>query len=201
MIKRKLYFIAFLLLISSTVGGQTFDNFEEEFNEEEDIRLVSSIYNVHATLFNLSMSHEFRLGDFTSLKTEFIFYLGDMYAQAFTLKKTGIIPSISIEARWYYNRIRRACLDKALYNNAGNYFGLRVGYFLGKSLFSHNFSEFTTVYVTPIYGLKRNFTAHSRFSYELGVGINVEYSPLNRYNRSNETDSYFYFRVGVNYRL
>ncbi len=201
MINKQLYFIVLLLLISSTVTGQGFSYLEEEFIEEEDIRLEQSMYSVYMGLFNISISNEFRLGDFTSLKIEYKFYAGDIYAENFNLKKFGFLPSIIAESRWYYNRIKRGYLYKDLHNNAGNYFGFRVGYILGKSLLRNDFNESPSFYITPVYGLKRNFTTKSRFNYELGVGINIEYTPLDKYNHCDEIYESFYFRIGIGYRL
>ncbi len=192
--RSKLYLIALFVLISSAVIGQEF--------KKKDIQLEKSMYNVHIGLINTSISNESRLTDKISLKSELILHIGYFYNESFRINDFGLLPSINIEPRYYHNRKRRAFLNKDLHNNAGNYIGLSIEYIQGKALFNHYFNQFASLSITPVYGLKRNFTNRSRFNYELGGGITMKNTLLKNYGFNKDyIDWNIYLRIGVGYRL
>ncbi len=188
--KSKLYLIVLFICISNIVIGQEF--------KKKDIQLEKSMYNVHIGLINTSVSNESRLIGQLSLKSELIFHAGYIYSKFFNLNAFGLLPSINIEPRYYYNRQRRLSLNKDLHNNAGNFIGLRVEYIQGEALFSNYLNQHESISIVPVYGLKRNFTDRSRFSYEFAVGVGLKHRFIKKYRRNRGT---IHLNIGIGYRL
>lgn len=141
-----------------------------------------SLFNVQTGSVGLWVSNEARLADKWALRTE----IGlDLWTyEAYTSgtmgtvedKGTILVPSISLEPRWYYNIEKRSNKGKKTANNSANFVTVAVEYF--PDLFTIG-SKPDFVYVPnqisfiPKWGIRRSI-ADSNFNYELGLGVGYQ---------------------------
>ncbi len=86
-----------------------------------------------------------------------------------------IIPSISLEPRWYYNLKKRAASSKKIEGNSGNFLSLKSSYHPERFVISnHDNFEITQQFsLIPTWGIRRNVGRH--LQYEAGMGIGYRY--------------------------
>ncbi len=138
-----------------------------------------SLFNVQTGVIGFWASNEVRLADKWALRTE----VGlDLWAYETYVpgsmstveeKGTVLVPSISLEPRWYYNIEKRSNKGKNTANNSANFLTVAVEYY--PDLFTIG-SKPDYVYVPnqisfiPEWGMRRSI-ADSKFNYELGFGL------------------------------
>jgi len=142
----------------------------------QDVSVERSLWQVQTGVLGVWASNECRLADRWSFRSEVgldaAIWGGDFY------EKTGFVmlPTVSVEPRWYYNLDRRNAISKNVRNNSANYLSFMAS--LHPDLFViSNYDDLTVVNqisVGPNWGLRRSIGAH--FSFEASFGLHYYYA-------------------------
>lgn len=101
----------------------------------------------------------------------------------------ALVPSLTVEPRWYYNFQERHLKNINTDKNSGNFIALRIKYFPDWFTIAQNNAQlFTTQQISfiPKWGLKRTYKDH--FTLEAGAGVGYFYNIDIENNRLNEFD-------------
>lgn len=111
----------------------------------------------------------------------------------------ALLPTFTLEPRWYYNLGRRVRKGKDIARNRANYFSLYTNYNVGWGAVEveGNMDETPSMFVvSPMWGLRRTLGKH--FNYEVGAGIGyayvTKYDHFNHYHKANE-GAFLYLRA------
>lgn len=136
-----------------------------------------STFSIQTGVLGLWINNEARLNDQIALRSEIGldagFFGGSRYYDG-----TGylLIPSITLEPRWYYNLGKRASRSKNIADNGGNFIALSTSFLPDWFVISNyeNINVINQLTIIPTWGIKRNIGTH--FNYEAGFGIGYGYS-------------------------
>lgn len=137
---------------------------------QSNTTVEKSVWNVQTGFFGVFVNNEYRLGDALALRTELGLDLG--VAANLYETKWGLIPTINVEPRYYYNIAKRAAKGKNTSGNASNFVTVLVKYNADWFLISNDNNIITEnrIAVIPKWALRRNI-GQSKFNYEAGMGI------------------------------
>ncbi|PIB27559.1 hypothetical protein BFP77_11765 [Maribacter sp. 4U21] len=113
-----------------------------------------------------------------------------------------LIPTISLEPRWYYNLDKRASRSKNTSANGGNFVSLKTSFLPDWFVISNyeNIDVINQVTVIPTWGIRRNIGSH--FNYETGFGIGYRYSFAKSAGfAENESDLAANLHLRIGYRF
>lgn len=131
-----------------------------------------SLFNVQTGAIGLWASHEARLGNKFALRSEIGFDLWQY--ETFNGEKGNVlVPSISMEPRWYYNISKRYTKNKNTSKNSANFFSINIEYYPDVFVIGDmpNFMYVPNqIDIIPKWGIRRHI-ANSNFNYEAGIGI------------------------------
>lgn len=131
-----------------------------------------SIFTIQTGAVGIWASNESRLADQFALRTE----LGlDLWSYETFIGENGVVmvPSISVEPRWYYNIAKRGRKGKHTENNSASFVTLALEYYPDLFLvgdapqYLYVPNQMTII---PKWGIRRAI-AKSNFNYELGIGL------------------------------
>lgn len=173
-------FCATLLILAFCFTSNAQDQVTE--NTTQGASVEKNIFNIQAGVIGFWISHEGRLGKEFTLRTEVgmdLWYYETRVPGSMAAKDDEgniLVPSISLEPRWYYNLEKRNSKGKNTANNSANFVTVAVEYY--PDLFTIG-SKPDFVYVPdqisiiPKWGIRRSI-AGSNFNYELGAGIGYQ---------------------------
>ncbi|KOS07339.1 hypothetical protein AM493_15800 [Flavobacterium akiainvivens] len=131
-----------------------------------------SIFTVQTGAIGFWASNELRLSNRWALRTEAGLDLW-YYDTWWDGSGTALVPSISVEPRWYYNIEKRARKGKHTENNSASFVTLAVEYypdlFVLGNVPSYLYVPDQITFI-PKWGIRRAI-AKSNFNYELGIGL------------------------------
>ncbi|MFY7731348.1 MAG: hypothetical protein ACOVRN_17645 [Flavobacterium sp.] len=132
--------------------------------------IEKSIWNVQTGLLGVYVNNEYRLSNAFALRTEVGLDAG--FAAKTNDTKWGMIPTINIEPRYYYNLAKRAEKGRNTSGNAANFFTVLFKYNADWFVISSADDVITEnmIAVIPKWGISRNI-GKSKFNYEAGIGI------------------------------
>lgn len=86
----------------------------------------------------------------------------------------ALVPSFSVEPRYYYNLKKREDKGKNTYANSGNFLAFKTNYYPGWLIAGDNkdvIGYTNQISFTPYWGIKRTILKH--LTYEAGAGLGV----------------------------
>lgn len=113
-----------------------------------------------------------------------------------------IVPTITLEPRWYYNLNKRERNFRPIEGNSGNFISIKTTYhpdwFVVSSEDNINFIRDLTI--VPTWGMRRNIGNH--FTYETGFGIGyIHYFKEDNVILLNESDVAINLHLRIGYRF
>ncbi|WP_299014492.1 hypothetical protein [uncultured Polaribacter sp.] len=150
-------------------------------------------------LFGFWGYNETKLNNQFALRTEIGLDGGYYYSDLNTPKSQYIlIPSLSLEPRWYYNFAKRDKKGKSIKNNAANFVSIKTTYnpnwFAITNVSNADFSNLFRI--IPSWGIRRDLGANFDFDLRLGFGYGVA---VNNNNSSGGFLGDFSVRFGYNF--
>ena len=123
---------------------------------------------------------------------------GDIY------DKTGfiLVPTITLEPRWYYNLTKRESKSRRIDGNSGNFISLKTTYHPNWFEISNenNINFISDISIVPTWGIRRNVGNH--FTYETGIGIGyVHYFKNKNVILLNDSDVAVNLHLRIGYRF
>ena len=92
----------------------------------------------------------------------------------------GIAPFAEATFRNYYNLEKRQSKGKRTAMNSGNYWGIHARYLFEPIAGDTGDSQFSSVFIAPVWGFQRNYNSHFSLGMDFGMGIGF-----------NDSDAYF----------
>lgn len=140
-------------------------------NAQQPGTVEKNIFGVHAGLLGANVYDEMRLSDKAVIRADISLdasiWGGTMY------EKTGflMVPSLSLEPKYYYNITKRADAGKNTKNNAANYFSLNTRFAPGLFVISNynNADPIPTISFVPTWGLQKKFWRKLQLRTEFGL--------------------------------
>lgn len=152
-----------LLLLISTLSGNLFSQ------EQNPASVEKSIFGIQTGFLGIWVHNESRLSNKIALRSE----IGTDVGVTLNTNETkfGLIPSLRIEPRWYYNLDKRVTKGKNIAKNSGNFVSLTTSYnpdwFVIPKL--ENVKVISTISVIPKWAIKRTYGQN--FTFETGFGL------------------------------
>lgn len=141
--------------------------------EQKKYSVENSMYGVQTGLFGIWAYNETKLNNEFALRTEIGLDGGYSYSDFDSPKSQYILlPSISLEPRWYYNFKKRAKKGKSIKKNAANFLSLKTTYSPNWFTISNtDGADFANVFrIIPSWGIRRDLGANFDFDLRLGFG-------------------------------
>jgi hypothetical protein len=192
------------LLKTTLLAGLLFSFFAANAQDADvNTGVEKSIFTVQTGTLGFWTSNETRLSNEFALRTEigidaYSFIVEDPSGREIT--DNMMLPSISLEPRWYYNIERRAGKGKQIANNSADFVTLAVEYLSGDMAMSKDVPLKTPEILTfiPKWGMRRSI-AGSNFNYELGGGIGYQVYVANSEDMKNDSDVAFDVHLRIGY--
>ncbi|SIT05370.1 hypothetical protein SAMN05421766_10830 [Zobellia uliginosa] len=170
----------------------------------QDGTVEKSTYGIQTGILGLWFHNESKLSDHIALRSEVGLDAGFFGGSVFYDDGTGylLIPSISVEPRWYYNLKKRASKAKNTADNAGNFVSLKTSFLPDWFVISNyeNINVINQLTIIPTWGIRRNIGNH--LNYETGIGIGYRYSfAKNAGFSENEGDVAANLHLRIGYRF
>lgn len=129
-----------------------------------------SIWNVQAGTLGIFANNEYRLGEKLALRTEIGMDAG--FSTNGEDTKWGLLPTINIEPRYYYNIAKRAAKGRNTSGNASNFITVLVKYSPDWFVISNKDNVITEnlIAIVPKWGIRRNI-GKTKLNYEAGIGL------------------------------
>ncbi|MBE98878.1 hypothetical protein [Flavobacterium coralii] len=131
-----------------------------------------SLFNVQVGAVGIWGSHEARLGNRFALRTEVGFDLW-VYDTWYTEPSYAMVPSISVEPRWYYNLNKRSVKGRKTSKNSGNFVTIATEYYPNLFVIGNlpdHIHVPNQISIIPKWGIRRHIGS-TNINYELGIGI------------------------------
>lgn len=163
--------------------------------------IEKSIWNVQTGLLGVYVNNEYRLWNAFAIRTEL--GLDGGFATKNNDTKWGLIPTINIEPRYYYNLSKRAEKGRNTSGNAGNFFTVLFKYNADWFVITSEDNVITEnmISVVPKWGIRRNI-GQSKFNYEAGIGIGYyNYFGSDRNNYTNPEGVAVDLHLRIGYRF
>jgi len=141
--------------------------------EDKTYSVENSIYGLQTGLLGVWVYNETKLNNEFTLKTEIGLDGGYSYSDFDSPKSQYIlVPSLSLEPRWYYNFAKRDKRGKSIKKNAANYLTVKTIYNPDwfKISNAENISGAHVLRIIPSWGLHRNLGSNFDFDVRLGFG-------------------------------
>lgn len=165
----------FLAILATTLMGFS------SFSQEKEYSVEESIYGFQTGLFGAWVYNEIKLNSEFTLKTEIGLDAGYSYSDFRSPKSQYVlIPSLSVEPRWYYNLKKRAKKGRSTTNNAANFLSLKTTYNPNWfAITNSNNLNFASVFrIIPSWGIRRDLGANFDFDLRLGVGYGFAFDKI-----------------------
>ncbi len=174
--------------------------FQNAYSQEsQEIPSVEkSIYGIQTGLLGIWVHNESKLSNSISLRSEIGLDLGININ--FDTETYGLIPSLRLEPRWYYNLNNRIKKGKSIKNNTANFFTIATTYNPKWFLISNQSRAEIIPQITfiPKWGIKRTVGKH--FTYEAGLGIGYLHYLDKNYNEFNDNvGADLHLRIGYTF--
>lgn len=143
----------------------------------QEISVEKSLFGVQTGFLGLWVHNEARLTPNMTLRSEVGLDAGfgggynQFYQTIGITKGYALVPSITLEPRYFYNLKQRNEKGKNISKNSGNFFALRLKYFPDWFVIANHEDEVSTteqISFIPKWGMKRTIGNH--FTYEVGIG-------------------------------
>ena len=92
----------------------------------------------------------------------------------------GLAPFAEATFRNYYNLEKRQSKGKRTAMNSGNYWGIHARYLFEPIAGDTGDSQFSSVFIAPVWGFQRNYNSHFSLGMDFGLGVGF-----------NNSDAYF----------
>ena len=169
---------------------------------QEEVSVEKSIWGVQIGFLGTHVYNEARLTNSIALRTEMGLDINAWYSSLdiYTSKDYLMVPTLSLEPRYYYNLKKRDAKSKRIDNNSGNFFALKINYHHPNVFISSDKSitgTYGDISFAPMWGLRRHF-GKSNFNYEVGGGI-VYYRYFSKFDNYGDLDPFIYLRIGYTF--
>lgn len=160
-----------------------------------------STFGIQTGFLGIWVHNEAKLSNQIALRTELGLDTGIFSGYS---RDTGflLVPTITLEPRWYYNLNKRVKKSRRIDGNSGNFISIKSTYHSDLFVISNedNINFITDISIVPTWGIRRNVGKH--FTYETGIGIGyIHYFKDENVYLDNEADVAVNLHLRVGYRF
>ncbi len=127
----------------------------------QNAQVEKSIFGIQTGLLGIWVHNEARLAPKIALRSEIGFDAG-FWISSYKEDGFAMIPTITLEPRYYYNLEKREAKGKKVHHNAANFLSLDVNYIPNWFVISNvdNVEVVETISFIPKWGIRRNIGQH-----------------------------------------
>lgn len=167
---KQIILLAFVFL--SSISAKANDAFT---SSESKASVEKTIFGFQTGFFGIWANNETRLANQFALRSEIGFNMAYVGGGFFGGNGLVLIPTISVEPRWYYNLNKRVEKQRPIYKNSANFVSIQTTYIPDWFVVSKlEVGVPHQITIIPTWGIKR--TALKHLTYEIGGGIGYGYS-------------------------
>ena len=167
----------------------------------QETGIEKKLWGIQAGIYPLSVYNELKLTNSIALRSEV--GLGFGWSGGSYSTQWALLPVFTIEPRYYYNLQSRANKNKQTKGNSGNYLSLSTGMQPDFGITSDNVKLYPSIYIIPMYGLRRNIGKHFNFEAAFGLGYSWTFKkytlPNGSTQRNTESGTAVAIRLAVGY--
>lgn len=137
----------------------------------QDTSVEKSIFGIQTGFLGIWAHNESKLLNQFALRSELGLDTGIFGSDVNDINGLLLVPTITLEPRWYYNLNKRETKSKRIDGNSGNFFSIKTTYHPDWFVISSedNINFISDISIIPTWGIRRNISNH--FNYEAGIGI------------------------------
>ncbi len=168
----------------------------------QNISVEKSTFGIQTGFLGIWAHNESKLSNQIALRTELGLDTGIFGSDANNIDGLILVPTITLEPRWYYNLNKREKKSRRIDGNSGNFISLKTTYHPDWFIISNenNINFISDISIVPTWGIRRNVGAH--FTYETGIGIGyVHYFKEDNVILFNESHVAVNLHLRIGYRF
>lgn len=162
-----------------------------------------STFGVQTGFLGIWIHNESKLSNQIALRSEIGLDTGIFSGTANDDIGFFMVPTITLEPRWYYNLNKRQSKSRRIDGNSGNFISLKTTYHSDLFVISseNNVIFITDISIVPTWGIRRNIGAH--FTYETGFGIGYAHyfkkKNVRLFNEDDDVAINLHLRIGYRF--
>ncbi|WP_340201720.1 hypothetical protein [Ascidiimonas sp. W6] len=170
--------------------------------KSQNASVEKSTYGIQTGFLGVWGHNESKLSNQIALRTELGLDTGIFGSDVNDIDGLILIPTITLEPRWYYNLNKREKKSRRIDGNSGNFISLKTTYHPDWFVISNqnNINFISDISIIPTWGIRRNIGTH--FTYETGIGIGyVHYFKEDNVILLNQSDVVVNLHLRIGYRF
>ncbi len=168
----------------------------------QNTSVEKSTFGIQTGFLGLWVHNEARLSNQFALRSELGLDTGVFGNDIYGAVGYILVPTITLEPRWYYNLNKRAAKSRRIDGNSGNFISIKTTYHPDWFVISNedNINFIADITIVPTWGIRRHIGNH--FTYEAGIGIGyVHYFKEDNVHLINEADVAVNLHLRIGYRF
>ncbi len=170
--------------------------------KSQNASVEQSTYGIQTGFLGIWVHNESKLSTHFALRSELGLDTGIYGSDVNDVDGLILVPTITVEPRWYYNLNKREKKSKRIDGNSGNFISIKTTYHPDWFVISNqeNINFISDISIVPTWGIRRNIGNH--FNYETGIGIGyVHYFKEDNVILLNESDVAVNLYLRIGYRF
>ena len=168
----------------------------------QNASVEKSTFGIQTGFLGIWVHNEAKLANQFALRSELGLDTGIIETNVYGKSGLFLVPSITLEPRWYYNLNKRVKKSRRTDGNSGNFISIKTTYHPDWFIISNenNIVFVSDISIVPTWGIRRNIGSH--FTYETGIGIGyIHYFKKENVVLKNESDVAVNLHLRLGYRF
>lgn len=170
--------------------------------KSQNTSVEKSTFGIQTGFLGIWIHNESKLSNQIALRSELGLDTGIFNGSANDNIGFFMVPTITLEPRWYYNLNKRQNKSRRIDGNSGNFISIKTTYHSDLFVISseNNVNFITDISIVPTWGIRRHIGAH--FTYEAGFGIGyAHYFEKENLRLLSEDDVAINLHLRIGYRF
>ncbi|WP_111708482.1 hypothetical protein [Lutibacter citreus] len=170
--------------------------------KSQNTSVEKSIFGVQTGFLGIWVHNESKLSNQFALRSEVGFDTGVFENNIYDKAGFILVPTITLEPRWYYNLKKRENKSKRIDGNSGNFIALKTTYHPDWFIISNedNINFISDISIIPTWGIRRNIGNHLNFETGFGIGY-VHYFEEHNFILIDDSDVTINLHLRIGYRF
>lgn len=173
----------------------------ENENNTEVASVEKTVFGFQTGFLGVWVHNETRLANKVALRSEMGFNMAYVGGGIFGGNGLVMVPTFTVEPRWYYNLNKRLEQQKTIAKNSGNYATLQLSYIPDWFVVSkfENLSVPHQITIIPTWGLKRTALKHLTYEFAAGLGYGYVFNKNASFKFNSEVAINLLLRIGYSF--
>lgn len=172
------------------------------FVSSQTASVEKSTFGIQIGFLGIWVHHEAKLTNQLALRSELGLDTGILDNNTNDVSGLFLVPSITLEPRWYYNLSKRSKKSRRTDGNSGNFISIKTTYHPDWFTISseENIVFVSDISIVPTWGIRRHIGAH--FTYETGIGVGyIHYFKKENVSLNNDSEVAINLHLRLGYRF